>query len=156
MMNPVGRDVEIRKRRVSLHGPVKVAQKTGGNPELLEFTDLSMGGLFVKTTYPSDIGSELDLELRTLRLPFRAKATVAWVRASEQGPDKPSGMGLAFQDLSTLQRKALYRQIDEALQQGSESMPGTPPSRSELSARASRSGKQKKSSGSWWSRIFRH
>ena len=45
---------------------------TGKPPELLEFTNLSMGGLFVKTMAPLKVGSVVDLELRVLGTPFNA------------------------------------------------------------------------------------
>ena len=90
---------------------------TGKPPELLEFTNLSMGGLFVKTMAPLKVGSAVALELRVLGTPFNATATVAWIRSFDPEPDK-WGMGLEFRKLSAAQRKVLYRQVREAVEQG--------------------------------------
>ena len=47
------------------------------------------------------------------------------------------GMGLEFRELSAVQRKALYHQVNEALRRGVEEKPGTPPSPAQLAARRS-------------------
>ena len=98
--------------RVVIEGPVRV-MPTGERPQLLKFTNLSMGGLFVKTLAPLKVGSVVDLELRVLRVPFKATAKVAWIRTFDGEPDK-WGMGLEFRKLSTVQQKVLYGQLMEA------------------------------------------
>ena len=143
--------MEIRKPRVALQGSVWVTPT--GEPRVLEFMNLSTGGLFVKTATPLEVGSVVDLELPILRVPFKARATVAWIRPYDSEP-KTWGMGLGFLELSTVQRKTLHRQINEALELGGEEKPGTPPSPAQLAAgRSAKARPQKKRS--LWSRLFR-
>lgn len=152
MGNSASKEVELRKRRVALEGKVRVTPRSGEEPEVMKYTDLSMGGLFVTTICPLEIGAQVDLDLRLMRLPFKAGATVAWIRPYSDGPEKPSGMGLEFHELSSVQRKALYRQIGEALEYGGEAMPGTPPSAADLASRGTKAKKAKK--GSLWGRLL--
>jgi hypothetical protein len=150
MPKPAERELEFRKRRVALDGSVRVAPRNGAQPEVLKYADLSMGGLFVKSMFPPEVGTILDIELRLMGLPFKASACVAWARQRDEGPDKPTGMGIRFQELSTVQKKALYSVVAQAIEQGGAPMPGTPPSQSDLEVRENpKRGESKK--GSLWS-----
>jgi len=122
------RKLEFRKRRVALEGAVRVTPRSGAQPKVLKYTDLSMGGLFVKSRLPPEAGTTLDIELRLMGLPFKATACVAWVRHHDEGPDKPTGMGIRFQELSTVQKKALNHVVVQAIEEGGAPMRGTPPS----------------------------
>ena len=154
MTKPAEKELEFRKRRVALEGAVKVAPQSGGQPEVLRYTDLSMGGLFAKSMLPSEAGTILDVELRLMGLPFKASGSVAWIRQVDEAPDKPAGMGIRFRRLSTVQKKALYSVVTQAIEQGGEPMPGTPPSRADVAARGeSKRGGSKK--GSLWSWLTR-
>ena len=148
-------DKEVRKRRVLVEGAVRVTPRSGDPPKVFKYLDLSMGGLFVKTQNPLATESVVDLELRLMHLPFKTSATVAWVRSYETNPDKPAGMGFRFHELSPAQKRGLYLQIGEALEQGGEAMPGTPPSPADLAAssRAKKAGKGDKTS--FWNRLIR-
>jgi type IV pilus assembly protein PilZ len=58
-------------------------------------TDLSSGGLFIRTSRPLDIGTEIDLEVRVgdAEAPLHVRGRVVWLRnASGKGP----GMGIQF------------------------------------------------------------
>jgi hypothetical protein len=150
MTKPAERELEFRKRRVALEGAVRVAPRSGAQPEVLRYTDLSLGGLFIKSLFPPDVGTILDIELRLMRLPFKASTSVAWVRQHDEGPDKPTGMGIRFRELSTAQKKALYRVVAQAIEQGGAPMPGTPPSRADPEVHENlKKGESKK--GSLWS-----
>lgn len=149
MKKPAKKELEIRKRRVALEGAVRVAPRTGAQPEVLRYSDLSLGGLFVKSMFPPEIGTVLDLELRLMRLPFQASASVAWVRRHDEGPDKPAGMGVRFGELSMAQKKALYRVVAEAIERGGAPMPGTPPAAADAEVRED-SKPSESNKGSLW------
>ncbi len=119
----------------------------GERAETHEFTDLSMGGLFVKTMFPPKIGTSVTMELRLLGTPCMAVATVAWVRPYERGPDKPIGMGLEFREVSPMLKKALYHQINEVLAHGGVALPGTPPAPDEVAAQREANRKPERKKG---------
>ncbi len=154
MNRPTGKVAEVRKRRVALEGAVKIVPRSDDAPEVLKYVDLSMGGLFVKSEQPLQVGTTFDLELRLIRLPFKTSATVAWIRPYETRPEKPAGMGLEFQELSSVQKRGLYLQIGEALEGGSDAKPGTPPTREELAARARAQETAAPKKGSFWTRLI--
>lgn len=60
---------------------------------------LGAGGMFVETTSPRPVGSRVDLQfnLPGLEEPVEISGRVAWV--GEFGPDRPGGMGIAFDTL---------------------------------------------------------
>ena len=57
-------------------------------------TDLSPGGLFVRTSKPLDIGTEVDLEVKLAdEVPVHVRGRVVWLRG-QKGPHE--GMGIQF------------------------------------------------------------
>lgn len=58
-------------------------------------TNLSPGGLFVRTSKPLDPGTEVDLEVLIAHeeTPIHVRGKVVWLRAD---PRQPSGMGIEF------------------------------------------------------------
>jgi type IV pilus assembly protein PilZ len=57
-------------------------------------SDLSPGGLFVRTSKPLDIGTDVDLELLLAdETPIHVRGRVMWLRRS---PDARPGMGIQF------------------------------------------------------------
>ncbi len=56
--------------------------------------DLSPGGLFVRTSKPLDIGTDVDLEvILPDETPMHVRGKVVWLR---QSPDQRPGMGIQF------------------------------------------------------------
>ena len=56
--------------------------------------DLSPGGLFVRTSKPLDIGTDVDLEVVLAdETPIHVRGRVVWLRAA---PDTRPGMGIQF------------------------------------------------------------
>jgi len=89
--------------------------------ELTSFTsvsiDLSCGGLYLQTSTPLNVGEDILLRfsLPDTTNAITCKATVAW--ANEQDtpchPKFPTGVGVRFVDLSTNNRNAIYRFLEQ-------------------------------------------
>jgi len=73
-------------------------------------SNISTGGLFVKTEKPLRLGDQfmLRLQLPSLHEPLRVSCEVAWVRgATEASAKQPAGMGLKFIEMSKGDRETL-------------------------------------------------
>jgi hypothetical protein len=104
-----------------------VRPRDGSQPSREELVELSMGGTFIKTMFPEEIGTVLDLEFVLIHGKLRTAAEVCWTRGYEKEPDEPYGMGLKFLDLTSGQKKLLYRHIDVLAKQGGRLCVGKPP-----------------------------
>lgn len=85
--------------------------------------NISPGGLFLRTKSPRPPGTVLDFEFRLgdgFEL-IKGRGEVIWVRAEDEGPARPAGMGLRFLELSEGSRELIYRIVDHHVLQG-----GTP------------------------------
>ena len=85
--------------------------------------NISPGGMFIRTRAPQPLGTVLDVEFRLgdgFEL-IKGRAEVVWVRAEDEGPMRPAGMGLRFQELAPGSKELIYRIVDEHIAQG-----GTP------------------------------
>jgi uncharacterized protein (TIGR02266 family) len=76
--------------------PVSLKVAYGSRDDLRKdlVTDLSPGGLFVRTSKPLPIGTEIDLEVTIAEadLPMHIRGKVVWLR-QKHGPE---GMGIQF------------------------------------------------------------
>ena len=73
-------------------------------------SNISTGGLFVKTEKPLRLGDQfmLRLQLPALQEPIRVSCEVAWVRSVAEATGKePAGMGLKFIEMTKGDREAL-------------------------------------------------
>jgi len=89
-----------RRRHERLRLPLQVAYRSTGSFLVSYSVDLSQGGLFLETTRPREIGTELDLRLAIpgAEQDVRLRGIVQWVRAeAEHG--QPPGMGIEFKDV---------------------------------------------------------
>ncbi len=85
--------------------------------------NISPGGMFIRTRAPQSPGTVLDLEFRLgdgFEL-IKGRAEVVWARSEDEGPMRPAGMGLHFQELAPGSKELIYRIVDEHIAQG-----GTP------------------------------
>lgn len=85
--------------------------------------NISPGGMFIRTRAPQPQGTVLDVEFRLgdgFEL-IKGRAEVVWVRTEDEGPMRPAGMGLRFQELAPGSKELIYRIVDEHIAQG-----GTP------------------------------
>src|ERR1044072_4912981 len=82
--------------------------------------NLSMGGMFIRTTSPKPVGTIFDFEL-SLTDDFKLVqgiGEVLWVRDVDDGPERPSGMGVRFLDLSSESRRLIQRIVEEQVADG--------------------------------------
>jgi molecular chaperone DnaK len=86
-------------------------------------SNISPGGIFIKTLNPLPAGEVLDFELRLgdgFEL-IKGNGQVVWTRSEDEGPNRPAGMGLRFMDLSQGSKELIYKIVDTYIQEG-----GTP------------------------------
>ncbi|HEX9671353.1 MAG TPA: TIGR02266 family protein [Thermoanaerobaculia bacterium] len=83
-------------------------------------SNVSPGGLFVKTQAPSPVGTLLDFEFQLGDGYPLIKGTgeVVWTRSDDQGTAKPAGMGIRFLRLSKGSRELIYKMVDEYIHEG--------------------------------------
>ena len=111
------RQTRIRlERKVSL----KFKNLEGFVNELSE--NISMGGMFLRTSDPPAPGTLFDFEL-TLEEEgplIQGIAEVVWVREQAEGPRHPAGMGVRFLELAPGSRALIYQVVDEHIVAGGE------------------------------------
>jgi uncharacterized protein (TIGR02266 family) len=83
-------------------------------------SNVSPGGLFVKTQAPSPVGTLLDFEFQLGDGYPLIKGTgeVVWTRSDDQGAAKPAGMGIRFLRLSKGSRELIYKMVDQYIHEG--------------------------------------
>jgi uncharacterized protein (TIGR02266 family) len=77
-------------------------------------SNISTGGLFIKTEKPLRLGDQflLRLQLPTLQEPLKVSCEVAWVRGPTEATAKePAGMGIKFIEMSKGDREALKKYL---------------------------------------------
>ncbi|HEV7518246.1 MAG TPA: TIGR02266 family protein [Thermoanaerobaculia bacterium] len=100
-------------------------------------SNISPGGMFIRTQTPEPMGRLIGFELRLgdgYEL-IRGTGEVVWARMIDQGPDKPAGMGIRFLEISPDGRELIYQIVDNYIAQG-----GTPFDVTEMPAGAPEPG----------------
>lgn len=120
-------DAQLRNRRIPFSRRVLITPKDGSERRYESAVDLSLGGMFISTYLPLEVGEEFDIETQIDQLKFRASVRVVWIRATAGNDDEPAGMAVAFLNLSTPQKRLLHREITYHLQGGGELRVGVPP-----------------------------
>ena len=83
---------------------------------VLQFgTDVSRGGIFIKTKSPLEAGAllKLELQLSTAAAVISGIGRVAWRRVASQDPAKPAGMGIKFIKLEPASQAIVDRIVAE-------------------------------------------
>ena len=86
-------------------------------------SNISPGGMFIKTLTPLALGQVLDFEFDLgdgFEL-IKGRGEVTWTRVQDEGSLRPPGMGIRFLELSDGSRDLIYRMVDQHVLQG-----GTP------------------------------
>jgi uncharacterized protein (TIGR02266 family) len=86
-------------------------------------SNVSPGGMFIRTHKPEPPGSILDFEFSLgdgFQL-IQGRGEVVWNRTKDEGPARPAGMGIRFLKLSEGSTELIYRIVDTYIQEG-----GTP------------------------------
>src|SRR5262249_9153228 len=117
--HPVSRD----SQRVPLEARVQLKFEWFGGFISEYSSNISPGGMFIRTRTPEPVGRMIGFELRLgddYEL-IRGTGEVVWVRPIDQAPDKPAGMGIRFLEITPEGRELIYRMVDNYIAEG-----GTP------------------------------
>ena len=115
-----------RARRIPYQ--VNIVMRPREEVDLLrgEVSDLSTGGMFIKTMLPLRPGTIFDVEVPMQPLNYIGAVRVLWRRDRDEGEDRPYGMAVEWVNLSVNQKKLLYRQIDSHVRGGGDVLAGNP------------------------------
>ena len=91
-----------------------------------EARDLSIGGMFIETILPLDPGTVFDIEIPMEPLSYRGAVRVLRTSLHEVRTDEPRGLAVEWVDMSTNQKRVLFRQIEEHVRGGGEILSGDP------------------------------
>jgi hypothetical protein len=91
-----------------------------------EARDLSVGGMFIETILPLDPGTVFDIEIPMEPLSFRGAVRVLRTILHDVGADEPRGLAVEWVDMSTNQKRVLFRQIEDHVRGGGEILSGDP------------------------------
>lgn len=85
--------------------------------------NLSLGGMFIRTDSPSEVGTVLPIEFRLGEDYELIKGTgrVVWVREEGQSEERPAGMGVRFLELTPGSRELIFKMVERRVREG-----GTP------------------------------
>lgn len=103
------------RRHPRIYEPVEVNYYQGEHSFSASTKSLSMGGLYVKTDRPLDVGSLflVDFSLPGCTHNFRIRGEVIWRKTS--GDDHgPSGMGVRFLDVREDDKRAFLNYLGNA------------------------------------------
>jgi molecular chaperone DnaK len=84
------------------------------------FSNLSPGGIFIRTDTPEPPGQLLDFEFRLgdgYEL-IHGRGEVVWARERGEGPERPPGMGVRFLELSPGSKDLIYKIVDDYVAHG--------------------------------------
>ena len=132
----------LRSRRIPFRQLVRVSPKSGGERRAEESFDLSLGGLFLTSMVPLDVGEVVDLEMPLDSLRFTTRAMVSWVRAVASSDDRPVGMAVKFIGLNQHQKRLIHRQVSNHTRGGGQLKIGTPPATGGRSTAGAGSGQK--------------
>jgi len=131
---------QLRSRRIPFSQHVRVSPSNGDELRSEESFDLSLGGLFLTSMVPLEVGEVVDLEMPMDSIRFRSKAMVSWVRAIATTDDRPVGMALKFIGLNQHQKRLIHRQVINHTRGGGQLKIGTPPASTRNTSAAAMSG----------------
>ena len=133
---------QLRSRRIPFRQLVRVSPGNGGERRSEESFDLSLGGLFLTSMVPLDVGEVVDLEMPLDSLRFKTRAMVSWVRAVASSDDRPVGMAVKFIGLNQHQKRLIHRQVSNHTRGGGQLKIGTPPATGRRSTARAGSGQK--------------
>jgi molecular chaperone DnaK len=93
------------------------------------FSNISPGGIFIRTDTPEPPGQLLDFEFRLgdgYEL-IRGRGEVVWARQRGEGLERPPGMGVRFIELSPGSKDLIYKIVDDYAAHGGKPFDLTPP-----------------------------
>jgi len=84
--------------------------------------NLSLGGMFIRTDEPGEIGDEMPIEFRLgedYEL-IRGKGRVVWARQEALDDEHPAGMGIRFLELTPGSRELIFKLVERRVREGGE------------------------------------
>ena len=84
--------------------------------------NISATGMFVRTHEALEPGTDITLEFKVAddwKL-IRGRGRVVWVRAKDEGPDAPAGMGIRFLEMDPQSRRLIHWMVDKHAREGGE------------------------------------
>ena len=96
--------------RLPTHIRIRITDPAEAEPRIAR--DISQGGLFIATSRPLAIGSEVRLKLEQDDSRIEVRGTVAWAQTDATLGRQP-GMGIRFGQLCLDQRRALSRFVQD-------------------------------------------
>ena len=118
---------KLRSRRIPFCRFVRVAPRNGDERRSEESFDLSLGGMFLTSMVPLDVGDVVDLEMPLDSIRFKTPAMISWVRAVASSDDRPVGMAVKFINLNQHQKRLIHRQVSNHTRGGGQLKIGRPP-----------------------------
>lgn len=103
-----------RRKEERARVKIRISFKTASDFFRAYISNLSGGGLFIRTTKNLPVGSLVDLEfiLPDSTKAIRTTGKVAWIKSKDESTEKmPSGMGIQFIDMSPEYKKLLQSYI---------------------------------------------
>jgi uncharacterized protein (TIGR02266 family) len=85
-------------------------------------SDLSLGGMFVPSDTPAEIGSLVAFEFKVGEELVEGTGEVVWHRLVADGADQPPGMGIRFRYLSPGSRERIFRLVQRYTKEGDEAL----------------------------------
>lgn len=118
---------QLRSRRIPFQRPVRVAPRSGEECRSEESFDLSLGGMFVTSLLPLEVGEVVDVELPLDTIRFTTPAMVSWTRTFAASEEQPTGMAVRFIGLNQHQKRLIHRQVTNHTRSGGKLKVGRPP-----------------------------
>lgn len=123
-------EIQLRKRRISFPKGVSIRPRDGTSVTRAHIFDLSLGGMFLSTYLPLEVGEVVDYEMQIARMRFRGTGRVVWTRSKATEDGQPVGAAIEFLNLTPNQKRLLYLEIADYLKSGGKLKAGRPPQRS--------------------------
>jgi Tfp pilus assembly protein PilZ len=155
MRNAPNHDTQLRTRRIPYPKRVTIDPRDGTVVSHETVIDLSLGGMFVSTYLPLEVGKVVDFEIEIAQIRFKGSGRVVWTRSNVAVEGQPAGVAVEFLNLTPGQKRLLYREITDFVKSGGRLKVGKPPRRKIADRRSTaREGKAPPAAGGGLLRRF--
>jgi type IV pilus assembly protein PilZ len=109
------KDESRYKSRLSIEEEVQVHCDDWDQFRVEYAENISEGGVFIKTEKPLSPGTQFRLELKVAGEKLKADAQVIWTKEFPNEPERSSGMGARFINLSEKDRKRIQVIVSKSM-----------------------------------------